>query len=188
MDYTANQFSFRMQSVEPLNARVLPTGILGVSIFLTTYRESQLATEHARIHHINLVVPDVDAAADRFAELLGVSAGEAEYLQTRGVKLRRFNLAGVWLVLVAPVTESSPAAAWLKVHGPGLFLLSFDAGAIDAKLAALASSGIAARGSPRNGLDDWRVADLDPEAFFGLPLQLTERRDNISIGANANER
>ena len=145
-------------------------------------------TARTRFHHINLVVPDLDAAADRFAIVLGVSAGDVEHLEARGVSLRRFDLDGVWLVLIAPVTADSPAATWLAAHGPGLFLISFEAGALDARLATLAAAGIEAQGEPRHGLDDWRVVDLDPAAFFGVPLQLTERRGKTNNGADADER
>ena len=130
-----------------------------------------------KLHHINLVVADLDAAVDVFAKLLGADAGPLESLPARGVELRRFDLGGTWLVLVTPVRDDSPAAAWLKERGPGLFLMSFHTGDLDEALAALATSGIAVAGAPRDGLDDWRVADLDTLASIGIPLQLTESKD-----------
>ncbi|MEL7374940.1 MAG: VOC family protein, partial [Pseudomonadota bacterium] len=76
--------------------------------------------------------------------------------------------------LVAPTRDDSPAAHWLARHGAGLFLLSFATRNLDAALADLEAQGIASQGEPRNGLDDWRVADLAADAFAGLPLQLTQ--------------
>jgi methylmalonyl-CoA/ethylmalonyl-CoA epimerase len=127
-----------------------------------------------KLHHINLVVPDLDAAADVFAKVLDTEAGPVESLPARGVQLRRFELDGLWLVLVTPVRDDSPAAAWLSERGPGLFLMSFYAADLDAALAALATSGIEAAGPARDGLDDWRVTDLDTLASVGVALQLTE--------------
>ncbi|MEL6951589.1 MAG: VOC family protein [Pseudomonadota bacterium] len=126
------------------------------------------------VHHINLVVPSLDAVVDQFAIVTGVAAGPEERLEARGVALRRFDLGGTWLVLVAPTRDDSPAALWLARHGSGLFLLSFATRDLDAALADLEARGIASQGEPRNGLDDWRVADLATDAFAGLPLQLTQ--------------
>ena len=127
------------------------------------------------IHHINLVVPRLEDVVDRFAAVTGATPGPLEMLDARGVALRRFDLGGTWLILVAPTRADSPAALWLEAHGPGLFLISFEAASLEGALDALASRGIAASGPARNGLDDWRVVDLDPAAFGGLPVQLTER-------------
>ncbi|MEO0346851.1 MAG: VOC family protein [Pseudomonadota bacterium] len=126
------------------------------------------------VHHINLVVPSLDDVVDQFALVTGVAAGPEERLEARGVALRRFDLGGTWLVLVAPTRDDSPAAHWLSHHGAGLFLLSFATPDLDVALADLEARGIASQGEPRNGLDDWRVADLATGAFAGLPLQLTE--------------
>ena len=126
-----------------------------------------------RIHHINLVVPTLDGVVERFAAVTGVGPMDVEYLEPRGVALQRFDLDGTWLVLMAPTRPDSPAAAWLEQHGPGLFLLSFEADSLAAALDALAEHGIAPDGPQRRGLDDWRVVDLAADAFGGLPLQLT---------------
>lgn len=126
-----------------------------------------------RIHHINLVVPVLDPVVDRLAAVTGVPPGGVEYLESRGVALQRFDLDGTWLVIVAPTRPDSPAATWLERRGPGLFLLSFEAESLEAALDALARHGIEAEGPARRGLDDWRVIDLAPDAFGGLPLQLT---------------
>lgn len=127
-----------------------------------------------RIHHINLVVPALDAVVAQFEALTGVAPYPEERLEARGVVLRRFALDGTWLVLVAPERDDSPAALWLARHGPGLFLLSFRTDDLDAALAALKREGVEAGGAARNGLDDWRVVDLDRGTFAGLPVQLTQ--------------
>ena len=125
------------------------------------------------IHHINLVVPALDGVVDRFAAVTGVAPLPEEVLPARGVVLRRFDLDGTWLILVAPTRDDSPAAAWLRERGPGLFLLSFETEGLDRALAALAESGIEPDGAPRQGLDDWQVIELATDAFAGLPVQLT---------------
>lgn len=129
-----------------------------------------------RIHHINLVVPELDGVVDRIAAVTGVAPRAVEHLESRGVVLRRFELDGTWLVILAPTRPDSPAAAWLERRGPGLFLLSFEAKSLEAALDGLAEHGIGSDGPARRGLDDWQVIDLAADAFGGLPLQLTAVR------------
>ena len=126
-----------------------------------------------RIHHINLVVAALDGVVERIAAVTGVAPNGVEILESRGVALQRFDLAGTWLVLVAPTRPDSPAAAWLERHGPGLFLISFEADSIESALDELDAHGIAPAGPVRRGLDDWRVVDLAADVFGGLPVQLT---------------
>lgn len=126
------------------------------------------------LHHINIVVADLEEATRIFEAVLGATAGAHESLPDRGVTLRRFRLGGTWLILVAPARDDSPAAAWLRERGPGLFLLSLHADALDSALADIQRAGISAAGPVRNGLDDWRVVDLDTLDTIGIPLQLTE--------------
>ncbi|MEN7344180.1 MAG: VOC family protein [Pseudomonadota bacterium] len=126
------------------------------------------------IHHINLAVADLPSAAQQFAAVLGAAVPEIEVLAEREVQLCRFQLDAQWLILVAPTADSSPVARWLRENGPGLFLLSFEADDLDAALAGLAKDGIMPSGDVREGLDGWRVVDIDATATAGIPLHLTE--------------
>lgn len=67
-----------------------------------------------------------------------------------------------WLVLVCPWDAESVPGKFLDEHGEGFFLLSAGTDAMpeDARV--------------REGIDDWRVADVG-EAF-GAILQLTDDR------------
>lgn len=135
------------------------------------------------VHHINLVVPDLARATPAFAAVTRVQPTKVEYLPDRYVALQRFKLAGLWLVLVAPTDDRSPAADWLAAKGPGLFLLSFEVGDLDTALAELAEHGVSARGPSREGLDDWQVQDIGASDLFGIPLQLTQsNRSNLENG------
>ena len=126
------------------------------------------------IQHINRAGEDLSAAARQFASILDADLPETEYLRDREVALCRFRLEGQWLILVAPTAASSPVAQWLEKNGPGLFLLSFGVGDLDAALAALSEDGIMPSSKIRIGLDGWRVVDIDLRASAGIPLHLTE--------------
>lgn len=127
-----------------------------------------------RIHHINLLVRDLDAAVERYTSALGVSEWEYGDLATRGVRTARFRAGESWVVLVQPTHPDEPPGLYLTKHGEGLFLLSFEVESLEQALDTL-EEGLKS-GPPRAGLEDWQVADLSRESFFGAQLQLVEEK------------
>lgn len=124
-----------------------------------------------RLHHLTVVVPNLDAAVDHWRAVLGAEP-IAESLPGRGVRTVRFDLSGVWLVLVEPVDATGVPAMHLAGHGPGVFLLSFAVEDLDDALAELALRGIQSTGAVRGGLAQWKVQDITPDPASGLRLQL----------------
>jgi methylmalonyl-CoA epimerase len=129
----------------------------------------------SRLHHINFVVHDLGQAAGRFAQLLGVPAGQIECLPQRGVELVRFKLGEVWLVLVHPVDPESVPGKYLARHGEGFFLMSWQVDDVRASAREMSDRGFSMlQDEARQGLDGWRVMDLDPGELFGINIQLVE--------------
>lgn len=127
------------------------------------------------IHHINFVVRDLDAAEARYRALFGFGPALKEALPGRGVLTARFRVGDSWLVLVQPVAEEGAPARHLREHGEGFFLLSFGVEDLDGALARVsAAGGRFTSDQPRQGLEDWRVIDLDTADTFGATLQLTQ--------------
>ncbi len=126
------------------------------------------------IHHINLLVRDLDEAMARYRDLLAIDSFEVADLPGRGVRTARFRAGESWVVLVQPTDAEGAPAQHLARHGEGLFLLSFGVDSLGRAMEHLAKEGGLAPSPPRRGLEGWRVADLDPAAFAGAVLQLTE--------------
>lgn len=127
------------------------------------------------VHHINFLVADLDAAIERYKELFGLESIEVESLPERGVITGRFELSGVWIVLVQPVDDSSEPARILREQREGIFMVSFAVNDLDvAKEKLVASGAVDDSTRARDGLLNWRVIDLNPEAVFGAAIQLTE--------------
>ncbi|MCH6549447.1 MAG: VOC family protein [Proteobacteria bacterium] len=128
-----------------------------------------------RVHHINFLVADLDKSIERYKDLFELESVEIEMLPERGVATARFDLDGVWIVLVQPVDDKSEPARILREQGEGVFLISFAVDDLDdAREKLVAKGAISRSATTRDGLLNWRVIDLDPEAVFGAPVQLTE--------------
>lgn len=126
------------------------------------------------VHHITLLVKDLDDAIARWRDQLGVLVFQKDEIVSRGVHTARFQVGATWIVLVQPVAEGEPMRV-LRERGEGLFLLSF--GVDDADLAdAHVKAGGGATTSLRRGLDNWYVFDIEPASLAGSQIQLTEDR------------
>jgi methylmalonyl-CoA/ethylmalonyl-CoA epimerase len=128
-----------------------------------------------RVHHINFLVADLDKSIERYKDLFELESVEVEMLPERGVATARFDLDGVWIVLVQPVDDTSEPARILREQGEGVFLISFAVDDLeDAREKLVAKGAISRSATTRDGLLNWRVIDLNPEAVFGAAVQLTE--------------
>jgi len=131
-----------------------------------------------RIHHINFIVRDLDAAIARYRALFGDPIDAPEFLPQRGVKLARFSVSDTWVVLVQPIDPHGEPARYLEQHGEGFFLMSCLVDDVREAAEQASAQGIGLRDSrPRHGLDDWQVMDLEPEDFFGATIQLVESHE-----------
>ena len=128
-----------------------------------------------KIHHINFIVKDLAKAVERYRILFGEPVGEPEKLAQRGVKLARFKVGEVWVILVQPVDAEGFPARYLKKHGEGFFLISGQVDDVRKAADRVASYGVDVLNQiPRKGLDDWKVIDLNPADLFGVDFQLLE--------------
>jgi methylmalonyl-CoA/ethylmalonyl-CoA epimerase len=129
------------------------------------------------IHHVNVLVRDLDAAVHQYQRLLGLGEPMRESLPSKEVETARFRVGDSWLVLVTPMSPDSAAARRLASHGEGLFLLSLRVRRLDEALGeARARGAVVDAAVPRPGLARWTVVDLADDSAHGLTLQLCEDR------------
>jgi methylmalonyl-CoA/ethylmalonyl-CoA epimerase len=128
------------------------------------------------VHHINLLVRDLEAAVQRYQQTLGISEILYGELSQRGARTARFQVGETWIVLVQPTDPAGVPARHLAENGEGLFLLSFEVDSLAQTVGEIKGrGGRFTDEQPRQGLEDWQVVDLHPEQFFGAQLQLVEQ-------------
>lgn len=110
-----------------------------------------------KLHHVCMVVPDIDAA-QHYYEGLGISPWIAYPPMTEYVELdvpnpdafntmqyRVCNLGNVQLQLCQPSAAPSPQRAFLDQNGPGVFHLGFEVQDADAAEQTALAKGIAVK-------------------------------------------
>lgn len=124
------------------------------------------------VHHINLLVRDLEQAMQQYAQILAVDDFVVEHLPARGVKTARFRAGESWIVLVEPIDDGEPARV-LAEQGEGLFLLSLAVDDLDSACGEItARGGSFTSPASRKGIANWQIIDIEPSAIAGARLQL----------------
>ena len=128
-----------------------------------------------KVHHINFVVQNLDDAIERYETVFGLQAVRRDRLEARGAKTARFRLGDLWIVLVQPTDPDGAPGRYLAEKGEGFFLISYQVEDIAKASAKVKENGARLLNeTPRQGLDDWRVVDIDPDDTHGVLCQLVE--------------
>lgn len=124
------------------------------------------------LHHIAMVVLDLDAAVDGYGRLLGRTP---DWRGSGGpVRHAWFQLGNTALDIIAP-GEHGPSGAWLAEHGEGLWGLAFASDDIEAERKRLARLSMPSTDvtpirtrSESGEARAWPTAMLDAEATAGV--------------------
>jgi len=128
-----------------------------------------------RLHHLDIVVKDLDRAKARYQQVLGIEPLPRENFSKRGIDLVRFRLGETWLILVQPTDETGPVAQFLAEHGEGFFHFAVEVDDIDQRARDLTAGGIRLTNTePRIGVDGWKLVDIELDETFGAMVQLVE--------------
>lgn len=128
-----------------------------------------------RVHHIDVVVRDLDQAEDRYRRVLGIEPLPREVLPSRGIELVRFRVGETWLILVQPTDDKGPVAVFLQEHGEGFFHMAIEVDDIEDEARELDARGVRLTNStPRIGIEGWKLIDVELDETMGAMIQLVE--------------
>ncbi|ODT66510.1 MAG: methylmalonyl-CoA epimerase [Pelagibacterium sp. SCN 63-23] len=132
-----------------------------------------------RLNHIAIAVPDLDAAAAKYRDLLGARVGAKQELPEHGVTVIFIDTGNSKVELLEPLGDASPIAAFLEKNpSGGMHHLCFEVSDIDVAIARLQAEGarILGDGKPRIGAHGYPVVFLHPKQFDGTLIELEEKQ------------
>lgn len=135
------------------------------------------------ISHIGIAVADLDKAMERYNLLIGDEAPEIEQIADQEVKVALYDFdptdrdnPNTRLELIAPTSDNSPVARFLKKRGEGLHHLCLYVDNLEEKLSQLKQAGCRLIDEqPRRGAGGKLIAFVHPESFNGVLIELQQR-------------
>jgi methylmalonyl-CoA/ethylmalonyl-CoA epimerase len=127
----------------------------------------------ARLAHIGVAVPALDAILPFYRDLLGLRPVPLD--DADGARIAGFAAGGALVELLEPKEPGSPIARFLEKRGAGIHHLCFAVPDLDGALARCRAAGIRLIDeTPRAGAEGKRIAFLHPSSTGGVLIELTE--------------
>jgi methylmalonyl-CoA/ethylmalonyl-CoA epimerase len=135
-----------------------------------------------KVHHVGVVVHDMEQAMGFYRDLLGLHVHKLEVIQEQGVKAALLTLGDSEIELLEPVVPDTGVARYLERKGEGLHHVCFEVDDVEADLASLKQSGTEMIDQQtRIGLAG-RICFLHPSAMDGALVELCQPLDDGGHG------
>lgn len=129
---------------------------------------------HFGLHHVGIVVADLETALARYATL-GFGPGDRFEVPEQGVIAFTFQAGAGYVELITPTNPDGPIARFLTRRGEGVHHVAYRVEDLSATLDRLASAGVRLIDvAPRRGTHGWRIAFVHPESCAGVLTELVE--------------
>ncbi|MGQ9567252.1 MAG: methylmalonyl-CoA epimerase [Anaerolineae bacterium] len=127
-----------------------------------------------KVHHIGIVVKDLEEAVRDYAGMLGVAPGGTHEVPKQGVRVAFFPVGESRIELVQPTDPESGVSRFLEKRGEGIHHLCLEVEDIRATLADLKAKGVRLIDEePRQGAEGL-VAFVHPASMHGVLLELVQ--------------
>ena len=127
------------------------------------------------IDHVALVVRDMDAAIEWYAQTLGARIAHRELVEHDGVEETLVAVAESYVQLVSPTREDSAVAKFLATRGEGLHHVAYRVQDCAEALEAVRRAGNrVVDEAPRRGSRGTMIAFVHPKSSFGTLVELVQ--------------
>ena len=128
-----------------------------------------------RIHHVAVVVDDLDKSLTFWRDALGIQMHELRDVPAEQSQVAFLPLEGAEVELVRPTTGDSGLAKYLAKRGPGMHHVCLEVDDIAAMLVQLKSKKVRLiNEEPRLAADGRKYAFVHPESTGGVLVELYE--------------
>ena len=125
-----------------------------------------------KIDHIAIAVNDVEEAAKKYQEVLGIDKVEFETIETEGVRVAIIHLENGRIELMQPTNDSSPIKKFLEKKGSGLHHIALETDNIEGEVTRMEGCGVQFLGKIRPGSAGTKVTFIHPKSLHGVLAEL----------------
>ena len=130
-----------------------------------------------RIHHVGIVVPDLEEAMGLWRDLLGLSLTKSATIEDQGVKAALLKAGDSEIELLEPLNPDNGVGKFLSRRGGGLHHVCFETEDVARELEAARAKGIQLIDQkPRPGLAGM-ICFLHPKATRGVLVEYAQPFD-----------
>lgn len=127
-----------------------------------------------RLHHIGIVVSDLETARKRY-ESLGFTGGERFEVQEQHIVAVVFRAGQGYVELIQPTDAGGPVVCYMAKRGEGMHHVAYAVDDIEATLLRLRAANVRLIDQhPRAGTHGWRIAFIHPESCHGVLTELVQ--------------
>ncbi len=127
-----------------------------------------------RLHHVGIVVADLDAAIARY-EVLGFRKGERHDIPEQQITAVTFSAGSGWVELIQPTDVEGPIARYMAKRGEGTHHVAYAVDNLVATMGRLRDAGVRLIDeTPRSGAHGWMIGFIHPEACHGVLTELVQ--------------
>ena len=139
---------------------------------MESHHHSGVLTE---LDHVGIAVRDLDATVEWYERMFGAQVAHRERIESDGVDEALIKVAGSYIQLLQPYTDSSPLARFMERNGEGLHHVGYRVEDCSAVLESVKGKGARVVDEhPRTGSRGTTVAFLHPKTAFGTLIELVE--------------
>jgi methylmalonyl-CoA/ethylmalonyl-CoA epimerase len=126
------------------------------------------------LHHVGIIVRDLDAAVARYRNL-GFPEPEISEVADQDVRVATFLAGPGYVELIAPTVSEGGLVRFLESRGESLHHVAYAVPDIRRALDELRARGFELIDeSPRRGVHDWLVAFVHPKSCHGVLTELVQ--------------
>ena len=127
-----------------------------------------------KIHHVGVVVPDLDKAMSLWRDLLGLHFTKSQTVQDQGVKAALLKVGESEIELLEPLSPDNGVGKFLARRGGGLHHVCFETEDVERELDGAKAKGIQLIDQkPRPGLAGM-ICFLHPKATRGVLVEYAQ--------------
>ena len=129
--------------------------------------------EIKRIHHIAVVVEDIEASLRFWHDILGIEPTQVTDVPQEAAQVAFLPLGESEIELVQPTTTDSGLGRFLEKHGPGMHHMCLEVDDLPGLLVRLKTKGVVLiNEQPKVGENGRLYAFIHPKSTYGVLLEL----------------